>query len=73
MLTDVTVSAENLLIKKAEEKAHKENKTLNSLFNEWLSQYIQNSNPADEFEEFMARAKYANPGKRFSREEMNAR
>jgi hypothetical protein len=73
MLTNVTVSAENILIKKAEEKAHKEHKTLNSLFNEWLSQYIRNSNPSDGFEEFMTRAKYANPGKRFSREEMNAR
>jgi hypothetical protein len=73
MLTNVTVSAENTLIKKAKEKAHKENKTLNSLFNEWLSRYIRDSNPADEYEEFMARAKYANPGKKFSREEMNAR
>jgi len=53
MLTNVTVSAENILIKKAEEKAHKEHKTLDSLFNEWLSQYIRNSNPSDGFEEFM--------------------
>ena len=73
MLTNVTVSAENILIKRAEEKAHKENKTLDNLFNEWLNQYIRNSNPVDEFEEFMAHAKYVNPGKRFSREEMNAR
>jgi hypothetical protein len=75
MQTNVTVSAEDNLIKRAKERARKENKTLNGLFNEWLHQYTENqdTNSAKEFEDFMDRVKYANPGRTFSREEMNAR
>ena len=75
MQTNVTVKAEDTLIERAKERARKENKTLDGLFNEWLQQYTENAdtNSAKEFDEFMDRVKYANPGRTFSREEMNAR
>ena len=70
MQTNVTVSAEDTLIERAKERARKENKTLEGLFNEWLHQYIDNLdiNPAKEFEDFMDRVKYTNPGRTFARE-----
>ena len=75
MQTNVTVKAEDTLIERAKERARKENKTLDGLFNEWLQQYTENvdTNSAKEFDDFMDRVKYANPGRTFSREEMNAR
>jgi len=75
MQTNVTVKADDTLIEKAKERARKENKTLDCLFNEWLQQYTGNvdTNTAKEFDDFMDRVKYANPGRTFSREEMNAR
>ena len=75
MQTNLTVSTEDTLIEKAKERARKENKTLAGLFNEWLHQYTENvdTNSAKEYEDFMDRVKYANSGRTFSREEMNAR
>jgi hypothetical protein len=75
MQTNLTVTTEDTLIERAKERARKENKTLDGLFNEWLHQYTENvdTNSAKEFDDFMDRVKYANPGRTFSREEMNAR
>ena len=73
MLKNITLSAEDLIIKKAREKARKEQKTLNELFREWMKSYISGSNPVGDFEEFMKHVDYANAGRKFSREEMNER
>jgi CRISPR/Cas system CSM-associated protein Csm2 small subunit len=75
MQTNVTVRAEDTLIARAKGRAQKENKTLDGLFNEWLHQYTENpdTNYAKEFNDFMDRVQYANSGRAFSREEMNAR
>jgi predicted transcriptional regulator YdeE len=73
MLKNITLSAEDLTIQKAREKAGKEQKTLNNLFREWLKRYINNTNMEDEFERFMERTGYVNPGKKFTKEELNAR
>ena len=73
MLKNITLSAEDLVIKKAREKARNEKKTLNALFREWLAQYTRNTNLEYEFDQFMERTGYVNPGKKFTREELNAR
>jgi hypothetical protein len=73
MLKNITLSAEDLLIKKARAKARHEQKTLNELFREWLGKYITNSNVERDFDEFMKQVQYANAGKKFTREELNAR
>ena len=73
MLKNITLSAEDLVIQKAREKARNEKKTLNALFREWLTKYIHNTNPENEFEQFMERTGYVNSGRKFTREELNAR
>lgn len=73
MLKNVTLSAEDLLIKRVREKAKKEQRTLNELFREWLKRYINKSDPVKDFDEFMGNVEYANAGRKFSREEMNER
>ena len=75
MQTNVTVRAEDTLLERAKERARKENKTLDGLFNEWLHRYTQNGNAvsAKGFDDFMERVRYANPGRIFSREEMNTK
>ena len=73
MLKNITLSAEELAIQRAREKARKEHKSLNTLFREWLNRYIDNSNPVSEYDRFMEKANYVKPGKTFSRDERNAR
>ena len=73
MLKSITLSAEDLLIQKARDKARKEKKTLNALFREWLDGYIHNKTLENRYEQFMDRTGYVNPGKKFTREELNAR
>ena len=73
MLRNITLSAEDLMIQKAREKARNEKKTLNALFREWLNKYTLNTNLESEFDQFMERTGYVNPGRKFTREELNAR
>jgi hypothetical protein len=73
MLKNVTLSAEDVLIKKVREKAKKEQRTLNELFREWMRRYINKSDPIKGYNEFMEHIDYANAGRKFSREEMNER
>lgn len=73
MLKSVTLSADDFLIQKAKAKARKENKSLNQLFKEWLSQYTRKAVRVESFDDFMNRVNYVETGKKFSREEMNAR
>ena len=73
MQKNVTLSAEDLLIKRVREKAKKEQRTLNELFREWMKRYINRSDPVKDYDEFMEYVEYANAGRKFSREEMNER
>jgi hypothetical protein len=73
MLKNVTLSAEEDLIRKAREKARKERSTLNANFRRWLRQYV-NKNPNNAgFRVLMESLSYARPGRKFSRDEMNER
>jgi hypothetical protein len=62
MLKNVTLSAEGLLIKKAREKAVKENTTLNVLFRTWLNRYLKNNETDLEYEIFMNSSEYIEVG-----------
>jgi hypothetical protein len=73
MLKNITLSAEELLLIKAREKAQKEHKSLNQLFREWLKKYINNANIENEFDAFMQKVSYVDAGKKFTRDDMNAR
>ena len=73
MLKNITLSADQDLIKKAREKAQKENTTLNQRFREWLNRYIQIGNKSSEYEQLMNKLDHINSGKKFSWDEFNER
>lgn len=73
MLRNVTLSAEERLIRKAREKAQREKRSFNAVFREWLVRYTNHGNGAKDYKNLMRRLAYAAPGRRFSREEANAR
>ncbi len=73
MLKNITLSAEEILIKKAREKARKKNTTLNNAFREWLKEHMNGRTVIQDYRQFMKSVKYVKPGKKFTREEMNER
>ena len=73
MLQNITLSAEKELIERARQRAETHNTTLNSEFRRWLAQYVDNAETAANLADLMARFKYAQPGKAFTREELNER
>jgi len=73
MLKNITLSAEESLIKKARKQAAASRTTLNALFRTWLELYASHSTSTGEYEKLMKNLSYAKPGRKFSREEMNER
>ncbi len=73
MLRNITLSAESTLIRKAREKASRENATLNSIFRHWLRRYVNADKKIADFDSLMEALQYAHPGKTFRRDEMNER
>ena len=72
MTKNITLSADETLIKKARTKAMKQHTTLNALFRNWLAFYLEDERTKD-YEMILEKMKYANPGGKFTREEMNER
>jgi hypothetical protein len=73
MKKNITLSAEEVLIRKAREKAAREKKSLNAVFREWLDRYVGQETSSNRYGDLMNRLSYARPGRKFSREEMNER
>lgn len=73
VLKNITMSADEDLIARAREKASRQGTTLNSQFRVWLRAYIDQEQASREYRELMRDLAYARPGRRFTREEMNAR
>lgn len=73
MLKNITLSAEEILIKKAREKARKKHSTLNNMFRKWLKDSLNNSTVSEDYNKFMKSKNYASSGRKFTREEMNER
>jgi hypothetical protein len=73
MVKNITLSAEETVIRKAREKAEREHTTLNASFRKWLKQYAGKKTAAMDYSLFMDQLSYAKPGRRFSREESNER
>jgi hypothetical protein len=73
MLKNITLSADENLIRKAREKARKEKTTLNAKFRQWLRQYIGKNIRSSNFNNLMDQLEYANAGKKFSRDQLNER
>jgi hypothetical protein len=72
-MKNITLSADEQLIEQARLLAKAQHKTLNTMFREWLQQFTAQSGGAQEFDALMNRLKHVQPGRRFSRDEMNER
>jgi hypothetical protein len=69
MQKNITLSAEESLIRKARERARREQTSLNEAFRDWLQRYaVQDSAP-----EACDRLGYADAGQSFTRDELNGR
>ncbi len=73
MLKNVTLSADEELIRQAREKAKREHTTLNASFRQWLRQYVYRNTKTTDYNGFMDSLSYAKPGRKFSRDELNER
>ncbi len=73
MLRNITLSADKSLIEQARHLAEAENTTLNAEFRRWLAQYVQQAQATSNLTALMQKFDYAQPGKTFTRDEMNER
>lgn len=73
MLRNITLSADEALIAQARERARAEHKSLNTIFREWLQQYVGQVRRSRDLTRLMRRMKYVRPGRAFSRDDYNAR
>jgi hypothetical protein len=70
---NITFSADEDAIDRAREVARSERKTLNDAFREWLQWYASRAVKRREIEALFERLKYADAGRKFTRDEMNER
>ncbi|HHD63302.1 MAG TPA: hypothetical protein ENK96_02825 [Desulfobulbaceae bacterium] len=73
MAKNITLSANDFLIKRAREKARQENTSLNQLFRDWVKKYVNRDNIDTEYDTLMQSLADVKAGRKFSRDEMNAR
>jgi len=72
-MKNVTLSAEEELIRRARGVAHQRDTSLNELFRAWLRDLTRQSGRSDTYDRLMDRLELRRSGRRFSREEMNER
>lgn len=70
---NITLSGDETIIRRAREKAQRENTTLNALFRKWLGRYVGRDRAHEEYRSLMSRLSYSRAGHRFSRDELNER
>jgi predicted transcriptional regulator len=70
---NVTLSADDRLLARARELAQQRSTTLNQMFRDWLADLTAERPRHDRYEELMRRLAPARSGRRFTRDEMNAR
>jgi len=73
MLKNITLSAEDHLIRKARKKSKSDHTTLNAQFRQWLEKYTSLESNSNNFEILMEKLNYAQPNQYFNRDEMNER
>lgn len=73
MVKNITLSADIELIRKARQRAQRENTSLNEEFRKWLQRYIGHNTKTVDYFNLMKRLSYAQPGGIFTRDEMNER
>lgn len=73
MNKNITLSADEALIRQGRRRAASENTTLQKLFRQWLAQYVAEPSAPSEYAGLMERLAHVEAGRAFSREEMNER
>ncbi len=73
VMKNITLTADEKLIKLAREKASREKTSLNSQFRVWLKRYVDSDRKLPDYESLMDQLSYANAGRKFSRDELNER
>lgn len=72
-MKNITLSADEHLIRLAREKATREHSTLNAEFRAWLAHYVNTEARHLNYDELMARLGHVQSGGGFSRDELNER
>ena len=72
-LQNITLSADKILIERARKRAETRKTTLNAEFRRWLEQYVEYPQTAEDLIGLMEQLSYVQPGRTFSREELNER
>jgi hypothetical protein len=72
-MKNITLSADEELIRRAREQARARKTTLNQLFRDWLGEVAAIEQRSSRIESLLEHLDYVNAGKSYSREEMNAR
>jgi hypothetical protein len=72
-LKNITLSADASLIENARKRSTDLGTTLNQAFREWLEEFTRPATTRQEYNSLMKRLSGAQPGRKFSREEMNER
>ena len=73
MSKNITLSADETLIRAARERAVREHTSLNQAFRQWLARYGQVRHSASRFDSLMEDLAHVEAGRRFNRDEMNER
>jgi hypothetical protein len=73
MKKNITLSADENIIKKARQRARKQKTTLNNEFRKWLERYASDDSLAGNYTLIMNRLEYVKAGHHFTREELNER
>jgi len=73
MTKNITLSADEGLIRRARAKAAREKRSLNNAFREWLAGYSAQDNTDQEYDALMKRLSHIRLHGPYTREEMNER
>lgn len=73
MLRNITLSAEEVLIERARQRAESRKTTLNAEFRRWLAQYSEYPQTAADLAVIMNQLSYAQAAKTFTRDELDER
>ena len=73
MAKNITLSADDFLLDRARKKARQENTSLNQLFRNWITKYVNRDDIAAEYTSLMQNLEGVKAGRKFSRDEMNER
>ena len=73
MLKNITLSADKVMIERARRRAEAQNTTLNEAFRRWLAQYVESPQTTTDFTDLMNQFNYVEPGKSFTRDDLNER